>query len=52
MLWSSGEPSADLGAVGGEVLDLAFKQAKPHARFVICGGKPISLRHLSLINSR
>jgi hypothetical protein len=25
--------------VGGEVLDLAFAQAKPHARFVICGGK-------------
>jgi NADPH-dependent curcumin reductase CurA len=23
--------------VGGEVLDLAFAQAKPHARFVICG---------------
>ena len=26
-------------AVGGEVLDLALSRAKPHARFVICGGK-------------
>ena len=26
------------GIVGGEVLDLALARAKPHARFVICGG--------------
>ena len=25
--------------VGGEVLDLALARAKPHARFVICGGE-------------
>ena len=26
-------------SVRGEVLDLAFLQATPHARFVMCGGK-------------
>jgi hypothetical protein len=30
---------ADEMLVGGEVLDLALSRAKPHARFVICGGK-------------
>ncbi|KAG6993956.1 hypothetical protein G7Y79_00049g085160 [Physcia stellaris] len=28
--------------VGGEVLDLALSRAKPHARFVICGGTPMT----------
>lgn len=30
--------STDMEQVGGEVLDLALARAKPHARFVICGG--------------
>ena len=29
---------ADEMLVGGEILDLALSRAKPHARFVICGG--------------
>jgi NADPH-dependent curcumin reductase CurA len=29
--------------VGGDILDLAFSRAKPHARFVICGGKSMQL---------
>lgn len=32
--------SASLTAtVGGEILDMALARAKPHARFVMCGGK-------------
>jgi hypothetical protein len=31
---------ADEMLVGGEILDMALSRAKPHARFVICGGKP------------
>ncbi|KAI4086860.1 MAG: hypothetical protein LQ344_007223 [Seirophora lacunosa] len=37
--------------VGGEVLDLALSRAKPHARFVICGG-PSLLNYLNIISMR
>ncbi|KAI4181158.1 MAG: hypothetical protein LQ348_005068 [Seirophora lacunosa] len=30
--------------VGGEVLDLALSRAKPHARFVICGGPSLLVK--------
>lgn len=33
------DKAINVATVGGDVLDLAFKRAKPHARFVICGGK-------------
>lgn len=39
--------------VGGGVLDLAFSRAKPHARFVICGGMSASFPFLltAILNS-
>lgn len=29
--------------VGGEILELALSRAKPHARFVMCGGEYICI---------
>ena len=38
---------ANTVAVGGEVLDMALGRAKPHARFVMCGGMANALFDLS-----
>jgi hypothetical protein len=37
--------------VGGEILDLALSRAKPHARFVICGGMAWSRPRVLLDNT-
>lgn len=32
--------------VGGDILEMAISRAKPHARFVMCGGKSSALRRV------